>query len=149
MRSSSIPSPAAIARASLSAAYPPPIRNVSSAREYRSTLRSSGRSSIVEPELLDPFQLLVDAAARQHVGHGRTAVEHPCDAGILWQVPEPTLADHPPGGRFDGATEHPEQARLAGAVASDDADLVAGHDGEAGRLDDESAADLHRELLRL
>ena len=103
----------------------------------------------LEPELLDPFQLLVDAAARQHVGHGGAAVEDTCDAGILWQVAEPALADHPPGGRFDGAAEHPEQARLAGTVAADDADLVAGHDGEAGRLDDESAADLHRELLRL
>ena len=102
-----------------------------------------------QSQLLDPFELFVDAAARQHVGHGGAAVEDARDAGILGQVAEPALARHAPGGRFDGATEHPEQARLAGAVAADDADLVAGHDGEAGRLDNESAADLHRELLRL
>jgi hypothetical protein len=83
------------------------------------------------------------------VGHGRAAVEDTRDAGVLGQVAEPSLADHPPGGRFDCAAEHSEQARLAGTVAPDDPDLVAGHDGEAGRLDDEPAADLHRELLRL
>ncbi len=85
----------------------------------------------LDAELLDPFQLLVDAAAGQHVGHGGAAVENASDAGILRQVAEPALADHPPGGRVDGAAQNTEQARLAGAVAADDADLVAGHDGEA------------------
>src|SRR5690606_24026211 len=37
----------------------------------------------------------------------------------------------------------------AGAVAPDDAHLVARHDGEAGRLDDESTTHFHRERLRL
>ena len=112
-------------------------------------MRSLGSSSIVEAQLLDPDQLLVDAATRQHVGDGGAPVEDTGDARILRQVAEPTLADDLAGGRFDRATEHAEQAGLAGAVAPDEADLVAGHDGEAGRLDDESTTDLHRELLHL
>ena len=83
------------------------------------------------------------------MGDGGAAVEHAGDARILRQVAEAALAQHLPGGRFDLAAEHPEQAGLAGAVAADEADLVAGHDGEAGRLDDEPTADLHREPLRL
>ena len=102
-----------------------------------------------QPQLLDPLELVVDAAARQHVGDGGAALEDAVDARILRQVAEAALADDLPGRRLDGAAEHLEQAGLAGAVAADDADLVAGHDGEAGRLDDEPAADLHRETLRL
>ena len=46
MRSGPMPRPAAIDRASLSAAYPPLVRNSSSARVKRATLRSSGSSSM-------------------------------------------------------------------------------------------------------
>ena len=85
----------------------------------------------------------------RHVGDGRAAVEHAGDARVLRQVAEAALADDAPGRRLGLAAEDAEQAGLAGAVAADEADLVAGHDGEVGRLDDEPAADLHRESLRL
>ena len=85
----------------------------------------------------------------QHVGDGRAAVEHAGDARVLRQVAEAALAHDPAGGRLGLAAEHLEQAGLAGAVAADEADLVPGHDGEVGRLDDEPAADLHREPLGL
>ena len=102
-----------------------------------------------DAQLLDALDLGVDAAPGQDVGDGGAPVEHAGDARILRQVAEGALADDPPGGRLGLAAEHAEQARLAGAVAADEADLVAGHHGEVGRLDDEPAADLHRESLRL
>ena len=83
------------------------------------------------------------------MGDGGATVEHAGDARVLRQVPEGALADDPTGGRLGLATEDAEQAGLAGAVAADEADLVAGHHGEVGRLDDEPAADLDRETLRL
>ena len=46
--------------------------------------------------------------------------------GSCGQVAEAALADHPPGRRLGLAAEHLEQAGLAGAVAPDEADLVAG-----------------------
>ena len=44
-----------------------------------------------------------------------------------------------------GAAEHRQQAGLAGAVAADEADLVAGADREAGALDEQAPADLDGE----
>ena len=76
-------------------------------------------------------------------------VEHAGDARVLRQVAEAALADDPPERRLDLAAEDPEQARLAGAVAADEADLVAGDDGEAGVVDDEPPADLHRDIAHL
>ena len=102
-----------------------------------------------DAQLLDALELGVDAAPGQDVGDGGATVEDAGDARVLRQVAERALADDPPGRRLGLAAEHAEQARLAGAVAPDEADLVAGHDGEVGRLDDEPAADLDRERLRL
>ena len=48
-----------------------------------------------------------------------------------------------------GAAQHLQQAGLAGAVAADEADLVAGADREAGTLEHEGAADLDGELTDL
>ena len=48
-----------------------------------------------------------------------------------------------------GAAQHLEQAGLAGAVAADQADLVAGADREAGALEDDGAAHLDGELADL
>ena len=84
-------------------------------------------------------QLLVDAPAGQHVGDRRAPVEHAVDARVLRQVAEAAVAHDLAAGRLDRAAEHPEQARLAGAVAADEADLVPRHDGERGarrRADD-------------
>ena len=82
-----------------------------------------------------------------------TAVRPSSDAGSMrgscGQVAEAALAHDPAGDGLGLAAEDLEQAGLAGAVATDEADLVPGHDGEVGRLDDEPTADLHRETLRL
>src|SRR5262245_31063227 len=51
--------------------------------------------------------------------------------------------------RWRGATEHAQQARLPGAVAADETDLVAGADGEADVLDEETPGDLDREATNL
>ena len=93
--------------------------------------------------------LVVDAAAGQHVGDAAATVERGVDLRVLGQVAEAALAHHPAGLRLGGAAEHLEQAGLAGAVAADDAHLVAGHHGEAGGVDDESAPHFHRDRLGL
>ena len=55
----------------------------------------------------------------------------------------------PPAHGRRGAPPSTEQAGLAGAVAADEADLVAGAHGEACALDDEASTDLHRDLTGL
>ena len=102
-----------------------------------------------DAQLLDALDLGVDAAPGQHVGDGGAGVGGGVDPRVLGQVAETALADHPSGGRLGVTAEHPEQARLAGAVAADEADLVLGHDREVGPLDDEAAADRHGETLGL
>ena len=102
-----------------------------------------------DAQLLDALDLVVDATAREHVGDRRAGVSGRIDPRILGQVAEPALADHPSRGRLGVAAEDAEQAGLAGAVAPDEADLVLGHDGEVGPLDDEAAANRHGETLRL
>ena len=102
-----------------------------------------------DAQLLDALQLGVDAAPGEDVRHRGAAVQHAGDARVLRQVAERAPAHDAPGGRLGLPAEHAEQARLAGAVAADEADLVPGHDGEVGRLDHEPAADLDRESLGL
>ena len=102
-----------------------------------------------DPQLLDAHQLVVDAAARQHVGDGGARLVRRVDARVLRQVAEAALAHDRATGRLGGAAEHLEQRGLAGAVAADDAHLVAGHHGEGGVGDDEPTTHFHRECLRL
>ncbi len=102
-----------------------------------------------DAQLLDADHLVVDAAAGQHVGDAAAAVEGGVDLGVLRQVPEAALAHHPAGLGFGRAAEHLEQAGLAGAVAADDAHLVARHHREAGGVDDESSPHFHRDRLGL
>ena len=61
----------------------------------------------------------------------------PVDPRILRQVAEAALAHDLAARRLERAAEHLEQARLAGAVAADEADLVARHHGERGVVDDD------------
>ena len=68
------------------------------------------------------------------------------EPGVLRQVAEPAAAVHDPGVRVGRAAEHLQQAGLAGAVAADQADLVAGAHREAGAFEDDVAAHLDREL---
>ena len=67
-------------------------------------------------------------------------------AGILVEVAERAGDGHGPGVRWVLAAQDPDQARLAGAVAAHEADLVAGAHGEA-RLDQrEASTDLDGEV---
>ena len=68
---------------------------------------------------------------------------------ILTEVADRTPPDHRAGGRRDLAGEHPERRGLPGAVAPDDADLVADSQVDAEPLDDDAPADLDGELARL
>ena len=80
---------------------------------------------------------------------GGAPIEHAGDARILRQVAEPALAQDLAAGRFQRPAEHPEQRGLAGAVAADQADLVARHHGERGAVDDLATTNFHRERLDL
>ena len=68
---------------------------------------------------------------------------------VLGQVAEAAGAVHDAGVGVCGAAQHLEQARLAGPVAADQADLVAGADREAGSLEDDGATHLDGELADL
>ncbi len=68
---------------------------------------------------------------------------------VLREVAEAAAAVHDAGVRVGGPAEHLQEAGLAGAVAADQPDLVAGADREAGAVEDDVAADLHRELADL
>src|SRR3954447_25836696 len=83
------------------------------------------------------------------MGDSRAGLVGVLDARVLWQVAEATFAHHLPGRRLERAAENPEQRRLAGAVAADDADLVAGHHREAGVGQEHPTARFDGETLRL
>ena len=102
-----------------------------------------------DAQLLDPDDLVVDALAGQDVGDAGATVEVAVDLRILREVTEAALAQHLAGRGLVGAAEHLEQAGLAGTVAADDADLVAGHDGEAGAVDQQPPSHFDRDGLRL
>ena len=99
-------------------------------------------------QLLEVDQRIVDTAAREHMRYGQLAVDA-FDSWVLRKVPEAATAYDRAERRLDIATEHLEEAGLPGTVAADQADLVPGHDGEAGALDDIAAAHLHRHITNL
>ncbi len=68
---------------------------------------------------------------------------------VLAEVAHRPPADNRATCRRDLAREHPERRGLAGAVAPDDADLVAVPQIDAEPLDDDAAADLDGELSSL
>ncbi len=80
------------------------------------------------------------------MAHGRGGVVDAVELRVLRQVPEPARAVHDARGGVRRAAQHLQQARLPGAVAPDEADLVAGADREAGALEHEGAAHLDGEL---
>ena len=114
------------------------------------TLRSSGLFLHRDAQLLDADQLARRCRARTSTWV--TAVRPSSDAG---DARDPGAGSRSrPCARSDRrrlglAAEHLEQAGLAGAVAADEADLVAGHDGERRVVDDEPTTHLHRESLHL
>ena len=78
-----------------------------------------------------------------------TPSSRPAMPRVLREVAERALAVDDTGRGGRGAAEHLEQARLAGAVAADEADLVAGAHRERRAFDDEASTDLHRDLTGL
>ena len=103
----------------------------------------------LDAQLLDADHGLVEPAARQDVAHGRGGVVDAVEPRVLGQVAEAAGAVDDPGEGHLRAAQHLEQARLAGAVAADQADLVAGADREAGPLEDDGATHLDGELTDL
>ncbi len=102
-----------------------------------------------DAQLLDADELVVDAPTGQHVLDRGARLRRTFDLRVLREVAEAALAEHLAGRRLGRAAEHLEQRGLAGTVPADDADLVTGHDGEGGVVDDESTTHFHRECLRL
>ena len=100
----------------------------------------------LEAQLLDADHRLVEPAPGEDVAHRGGGVVDAVEPRVLREVPEAAAAVHDAGVRVRGAAEHLQQARLAGAVAADQPDLVAGADREAGAVEDDVAADLDREL---
>ena len=88
-------------------------------------------------------------AAGEDVAQGGGVLVDAVEPGVLRQVAEAAGPVDEARRGVGRAAQHLEQAGLAGAVATDQADLVPGADGEAGTLEDEGAADLHRELADL
>jgi hypothetical protein len=97
------------------------------------------------PQLLDAHHGLVEPPARQDVLHRGAPVEDAGDPRVLRQVAEGARTQHAARHRGRSAAQHPQQARLAGAVAADQAHLVAGADGEGGARHDQAPPDLHSE----
>jgi hypothetical protein len=79
----------------------------------------------------------------------RPRFQHAVDPRVLRQVPETALALDPAGGRLVLAAEDAKQARLAGAVATNESDLVPRHDRERGVLNDKSTTDFDGETRHL
>jgi hypothetical protein len=103
----------------------------------------------LEAELLDAHERLVEPPAGEDVLEGGGRLVDAVEAGVLGQVAEAAGAVDEAGRGVGRTPEDLQQAGLAGAVAPDEPDLVPGADGEAGPLEDEGAADLHRELADL
>ena len=103
----------------------------------------------LEAQLLDAHHGLVEPPARQDVAHRGGGVVDAVEPRVLGQVAEAAGAVHDAGVGRLGAAQHLEQAGLAGAVAADQADLVAGADREAGALEDDGATHLDGELADL
>ena len=85
----------------------------------------------------------------QDVADGGGGLVDAVEPGVLGQVAEAAGAVHDPGEGRLGPAQHLQQARLAGPVATDEADLVAGADREAGTLEDDGATHLDSELADL
>ena len=120
--------------------------NCSSAREKRLRLRSEGSSSIASRSFSSADGGLVEAPAREHVGERRQVVGHAVEAGVLRQVAEAAGVVHDPVGRRAGAAQHLEQRGLAGAVAPDQPDLVAGADRERHAVEQDRPTCLDAEV---
>ena len=83
------------------------------------------------------------------MGQRCDAVEQPRDARVLREVAECALTMHDADRGGSGTPEDAQQAGLARAIAAHEADLVAGAHRQRGAFDDETAADLNRQLAGL
>ena len=125
----------------------PACSKASWARDHLATARVVARSLLHgHAGLLHADGELVEAPAAEHPADRRDVVGHAVEAGILGEVAERGRAVHGAGLRLGHAAEHLQERRLAGAVATDQADGVTGADGEGGALHHEGRPHLHREV---
>ena len=71
------------------------------------------------------------------------------NARILGQIAKPTFAHDLAGNRFSLAAKNFEESRLSRSVTANESNLVLGHDGERGVLDNETTTNLDRKRLDL
>ena len=120
-------------RTSDSARYPPASRNSSSARAKRATSRSRRGFLDAEPELLDAQDRLVEPPPGQDVREAGGVDAGPARMGVLREVADAGGMRHHPGRGGGLARDDLEHRGLAGAVAADEPDGVAGVQAEARR----------------
>ena len=128
--------------ASLSAAYPPAAVNRASSRAYRSIALSRTSSSVARHRTLGLAHRaddLVEPARGEHPVH-REHVEV-TRAGVLREVADLAGPDDLAAGRLGLPRERLGERGLAGAVASDEPDPVAGGDAERRLLEQHACAD--------
>ena len=99
-------------------------------------------------QLDQPLGGAVEAAAGKDVGERRVRRLR-ARLGVLRHVAQAAAAQHQPGDRVVLSRQHLEQARLAGAVASDQSDLVARPDREVGAGQDPACGDIDGEVPNL
>ena len=138
----------AIWAASDSAAYPPPACSSASARAQRFIAALVDRRVLVRHLDLGVAQAaydVVETARGQDPLAGQDLGV--ADARVLREVADLAGGQHRAGGRLGLAGEDLGEGGLAGAVAPDEADLVAGGDAEADVLHEEASARADLELL--
>jgi hypothetical protein len=99
-----------------------------------------------DPELFEPRRHLVEAARLEHVRQRGPLVVGAVPTRVLPKVPDGSPPDDAARRRGGLAGEDLQQARLPRSVSADNADLVAGANGEREALEDRPAGDLHREI---
>ena len=99
--------------------------------------------------LLEPLRDDVETLARQHVRHAGRVDAGAVRLRILGQVADPLAAGDDARGRRAPPRQHLEQRRLAGAVAADEAGLVARAQRERAADQGQTAADFDCEIADL
>ncbi len=99
-----------------------------------------------EAQLLDPGRGGIEATTGEHVRHRGRFHTRAAGAGVLGEEAQVVGSEDHPGGRGCLTREHLQEARLARAVAADQADLVAGPEAERRVEERGPSADLDREL---
>ena len=102
-----------------------------------------------QAELLHAVRQLVELAARQDVGQTGGLNLSRQAAGVLGQEAERSAYPGAAARRRELPAQDPQQGRLAGAVAADQSDLVAGAHREGRLHEGEAPADFHAQVAGL